>query len=67
MPDANVLLREDHRKVKELFRKFESTEDTQEKKAIADAAILELDIHARLEKRSSTRLSGRCRTAWKRS
>ncbi|HET9476805.1 MAG TPA: hemerythrin domain-containing protein [Dehalococcoidia bacterium] len=49
MPDANVMLREDHRKVKELFRKFESTEDTQEKKAIADTAILELDIHARLE------------------
>lgn len=49
MPDANVLLREDHRKVKELFRKFEATEDTQAKKAIADTAILELDIHARLE------------------
>ena len=49
MPDANIMLREDHRKVKELFRKFESTEDTQEKKAIADTAILELDIHARLE------------------
>ena len=49
MPDANIMLREDHRNVKELFRKFESTEDTQEKKAIADTAILELDIHARLE------------------
>src|SRR3990172_5692257 len=49
MPDANTMLRKDHRKVKELFRKFESTEDTQEKKAIADTTILELDIHARLE------------------
>lgn len=49
MPDANMMLREDHRKVKELFRKFEATEDHKEQKAIADTVILELDVHARLE------------------
>jgi hypothetical protein len=43
------MLREDHRKVKELFRQFRSTENARERKAIADTAILELDIHTRLE------------------
>jgi hypothetical protein len=43
------MLRQDHMKVKELFRQFESTEDTRERKAIADAVLLELDIHTRLE------------------
>lgn len=49
MPDANQMLRADHRKVKEMFRRFESTEDKQERKAIADEVIIELDIHSRLE------------------
>jgi hypothetical protein len=43
------MLRQDHMKVKELFRQFESTESNRERKAIADTAILELDIHSRLE------------------
>ncbi|HSP54499.1 MAG TPA: hemerythrin domain-containing protein [Dehalococcoidia bacterium] len=49
MPDANTMLRKDHRRVKELFRRFENTEDKREQKAIADQAIFELDIHSRLE------------------
>ena len=49
MPHASDILREDHRKVKELFRLFENTKDPQEQKAIAHNAILELDIHSRLE------------------
>jgi hemerythrin superfamily protein len=49
MPGATDMLREDHRKVKELFRKFEQTENTNERKAIVESALTELDIHARLE------------------
>ena len=49
MPGATDMLREDHRKVKELFRKFEQTENTNERKAIVESALTELDIHTRLE------------------
>jgi hypothetical protein len=36
-------------KVKELFRQFDSTDSSKERKAIADTAIVELDIHSRIE------------------
>jgi hypothetical protein len=36
-------------RVKELFRMFEATEDPKERKSIVDTALLELDIHTRLE------------------
>jgi hemerythrin-like domain-containing protein len=49
MPDANQLLREDHRKVKELFRQFESATDRRQKKRIALEAIQELDVHTKIE------------------
>lgn len=49
MPNALDMLREDHRKVKELFEQFEATEDMQEKERIAREAIKELKIHAKLE------------------
>jgi hypothetical protein len=35
--------------VKELFREFENTDDPREMKRIADEAIMELEIHARIE------------------
>jgi hemerythrin-like domain-containing protein len=47
--DAVELLREDHRKVKELFKQFEEAEDTETKKQIAQEAIKELKVHAALE------------------
>jgi hypothetical protein len=47
--DANQLLREDHRKVKELFREFEREEDKRRKLEIAKTAIQELEIHTKIE------------------
>jgi hemerythrin-like domain-containing protein len=43
------MLREDHEKVQELFRRFEQTEDEQTKNEIAGTAIRELSVHATLE------------------
>ena len=47
--DALQLLRDDHRKVKDLFRQFGEAEDGSTRKAIADEAVAELMIHAQLE------------------
>lgn len=47
--DALQMLREDHRKVKELFRQFEEAQGTNEKRAIAETVFVELDIHSVLE------------------
>ena len=47
--DALQLLRDDHRKVKDLFRQFSEAEDGSTRKAIADEAVAELMIHAQLE------------------
>lgn len=47
--DALQLLRDDHRKVKDLFRQFAEAEDGSTKKAIVDEAVAELMIHAQLE------------------
>jgi hemerythrin-like domain-containing protein len=49
MPDALQLLRDDHRRVKELFRKFEETADSRMKGQIVEEALKELTIHAQLE------------------
>jgi hemerythrin-like domain-containing protein len=43
------MLREDHRKVKELFQQFEEATDTSTKREIAQQAIKELKVHAALE------------------
>jgi hypothetical protein len=43
------MLKEDHKKVQELFKKFEDTEDVREKKEIAMQAIRELKVHAAIE------------------
>jgi hemerythrin-like domain-containing protein len=47
--DAVSMLREDHRKVKELFQQFEEAEDINRKRQIAQQAIKELKVHAALE------------------
>ncbi len=49
--DAVELLKSDHKKVKELFREFESAGDRayKEKREIAETVFMELDIHTKLE------------------
>jgi hypothetical protein len=47
--DAIALLKADHRKVEELFEKFEKTRGTDRKKAVAEEICLELSIHAMIE------------------
>jgi len=47
--DALQILREDHRRVKDLFRQFNEAEDGSTRKAIVDETIAELMIHAQLE------------------
>jgi hemerythrin-like domain-containing protein len=47
--NAITLLKEDHRKVKDLFDQFEDSEDSQEKMKIAQEALQELKIHAAIE------------------
>jgi hypothetical protein len=48
-PGAVELLKEDHRKVKDLFKKFESAKDESEKDQIADEVDLELRVHSMIE------------------
>jgi hemerythrin superfamily protein len=43
------LLKEDHRNVKELFNKFENSEDDSEKEEIVQEAMQELVIHSTIE------------------
>ncbi|MCC6070000.1 hemerythrin domain-containing protein [Massilia sp. GCM10020059] len=49
--DAIALLTEDHKKVKDLFEKFEKLSDRSKvnKKKIADQICLELTVHAQVE------------------
>lgn len=49
--DAITLLTEDHKKVKELFEKFEALSDRSKvnKKKIADQICLELTVHTQVE------------------
>ena len=49
--DAIVLLTDDHKKVKDLFEKFEKLSDRSKvnKKKIADQICLELTVHAQVE------------------
>jgi|SRR5436190_4642574 len=47
--NAIAMLKEDHRKVKELFDKFEETNGSSSKQKIVAEAIMELKIHATLE------------------
>ena len=47
--DAIMLLRADHDEVKDLFDKFEETDDTDRKRRIAEKICTELKIHALIE------------------
>ena len=47
--DPIKLLKDDHKKVKQLFRDFEKAEGAREKKKIAEQVFEELEIHSRLE------------------
>ncbi|MEX0683755.1 MAG: hemerythrin domain-containing protein [Dehalococcoidia bacterium] len=47
--DALQMLRDDHLKVKDLFRRFDEAADGTTRKAIVDEAIAELMIHSQLE------------------
>ncbi|MFF5446340.1 hemerythrin domain-containing protein [Streptomyces sp. NPDC012888] len=49
--DAIVLLREDHKTVEKLFKRFEKTgdEDLRERREIVDEVIAELTVHAWIE------------------
>lgn len=47
--DAIMLLRADHDEVKDLFDKFEETDDTGRKRRIAEKICTELKIHALIE------------------
>jgi hemerythrin-like domain-containing protein len=47
--DAVKLLKDDHKKVKDLFRQFERARSPERKKEIADEAMHELDVHAEIE------------------
>src|SRR5207237_4833742 len=49
MPDAIEMLREDHRKVKDLFEEFEKAEEDDEKGRIVHTALTALEIHATVE------------------
>jgi len=47
--DAVKLLKDDHKKVKDLFRQFEKARSADRKKAIAEEAMHELEVHAEIE------------------
>ncbi len=43
------MLKEDHQKVKALFAEFENAKDSRSKQRIVETALMELDVHAKLE------------------
>ena len=45
------MLRKDHKKVQELFKKFEKAENAREKQQIVETALMELEVHAELEEK----------------
>ena len=47
--DAIAILKADHKKIKGLFKDFETSEGKRAKKKIVTEALLELKIHAALE------------------
>lgn len=48
-PNIVELLRQDHEKIKSLFREFEATHEVKEKQRIVSEAIAELEVHASAE------------------
>jgi hemerythrin-like domain-containing protein len=49
MANSVEMLREDHKKVKELFEQFEEADEEDEKARIVETALQELEVHANLE------------------
>src|SRR5918992_5353288 len=49
MPNAVQMIRQDHKKVQGLFKKFDQAKKNAAKKGIADQVIQELEVHAKLE------------------
>ncbi len=47
--DANQMLKEDHHKVKELFKAFEQEPPDEAKQRIVESALMELEVHTTLE------------------
>jgi hemerythrin superfamily protein len=47
--DAVALLKADHRKVEDLFAKFEAAKGVGKKRALAEQICLELTVHTRIE------------------
>lgn len=52
MPDVIELLEHDHREVEQMFAEFEGTDDSNEKRAIADKVIIELVRHSEAEEQA---------------
>jgi hemerythrin superfamily protein len=49
MPSATQMIRQDHKKVEDLFKKFEQSKGGGAKRRLAENAMAELEIHAVLE------------------
>jgi len=49
MPNATQMIRQDHKKVEGLFKKFDQTQGSQAKRRLAENAMAELEVHAALE------------------
>ena len=47
--DAVKLLKDDHEKVKGLFRQFEKARSEDKKKQLADEIMMELEVHSKIE------------------
>ncbi len=47
--DAIAMLKADHRKAEDLFRKFKSAKESSKKQALAEQICLELTVHATIE------------------
>lgn len=47
--DAVKLIKDDHKKVKDLFRQFENARSADRKKKIAEEVFQELEVHAEVE------------------
>jgi len=49
MANAVQLIKQDHKKVASLFQKYQKTKGQEAKREIADQAMEQLEIHAKLE------------------
>jgi Hemerythrin HHE cation binding domain len=49
MPNAVQMIRQDHKKVEGLFKKFDQAKNHSAKKRIADQVVQELEVHTTLE------------------